>query len=213
MLPIAMFFIILTLTGCPLVSGHMGIEPPTAPAGDWVIVSLRIGHDCGDDTVGTTNFTVVLPKYLDSVTIEQLPDWRVFIRKVNGTQMDKDKYYEHLLGHHGSNESTPEPSAVEDIYYTPSPEDLEPIEYIDAISYLGFLPDDFYRLFNVRISVPDLPGAKLWFKGYQDCHNQGISIAWDMIPTEENPDPAYPAGLVDIVASEEDKDMPGMPGM
>lgn len=192
----------------------MGIEPPTAVAGDRVIVTLRIGHDCGDDTVGTTNFTVVLPKYLESVSIEQMPDWRVFIRKVNGTKMDKDKYYEHLLGHHEANESTPEPSVYEgDLEYSPSPQDLEPIEYIDAVSYLGFLPDDFYRLFNIRISVPDLPGAKLWFKGYQDCHNQGSSIAWDMIPSDRDPEPRYPAGLVEIVASEENEHMPGMPGM
>ncbi len=38
-----------------------------------------------------------------------------------------------------------------------------------------------------------------WIKVYQDCHNQGNSLACAQIPSEENPSPRYPARSVTIV--------------
>lgn len=149
------------------VSAHMGLTPSEAIIGERVIVSLRIGHDCGDDTVGTTNFTVELPPRLASVSVEQKANWRVMIHmKVADPPID--------TGHSIVN------------------------EYISAVTYLGFLPDHFYELFNLRIMMPMTPGKKLWFKGYQDCHNQGTSIAWDVIPNKTNPDPRYPARSITL---------------
>ena len=140
----------------------MGISPTEAAAGERVIVALRIGHDCGDDTIGTTNFTVVLPPRLPSVKVEQTSQWRVMIHK--------EKADPPIDTGHGLVD-----------------------EYVSAITYLGFLPDGFYQLFNLRIKMPKTVGKELWFKGYQDCHNQGTSLAWDTMPTEKNPKPRYPA--------------------
>lgn len=150
------------------VSGHMGLTPSEAIIGERTIVTLRIGHDCGDETVGTTNFTIVLPPRLASVSVEQIANWRVMIhRKVADPPID--------TGH----------SIVE--------------EYISAVTYIGFLPDHFYQLFNLRIQMPLTPGVKLWFKGYQDCHNQGTSIAWETIPNATEPDPRYPARSITLL--------------
>lgn len=160
------FLCILFVLQVRSIDGHMGLEPPFAVAGDRVIVTLRIGHDCGDDTVGTTNFTVILPPRLPSVKVEQMGTWRVFINKMNETV------------------------------------DGEEMEYVKSVTWMGFLPDGFYQLFNIRIKMPDTPGEALWFKGYQDCHNQGDSIAWEMIPSEDNPKPRYPARNITLVSEE-----------
>lgn len=157
-----------------VASAHMGLTPETAVAGERTIVTLRVGHDCGDDTIGTTNFTVKLPPRLPSVSVEQTGQWRTIIHKaVADPPIDS--------GH----------GLVD--------------EYVSAVTYLGFLPDGYYQLFNIRIKIPDTPGEELWFEGYQDCHNQGTSIAWDMKPTEDNPKPRYPARKITIVEPEEEE--------
>lgn len=147
-----------------VTEAHMGLTPTEGAAGERIIVSLRIGHDCGDETIGTTNFTVVLPRRLFSVSVEKLADWRIFM-------------------HHE--------------------ETSKGVPYVRAVTFLGFLPDGFYQLFNLRIQMPDKVGKVLWFKGYQDCHNQGTSIAWDQIPNEKNPLPRYPARSVTVVKNTE----------
>lgn len=152
----------------------MGLEPPIAEAGARTIVTVRIAHDCGDETVGTTNFTVVLPPYMSSVSVEQMPHWRVLIHKASHTVM--------------ADPPIPGMGEVQE-------------EYVHAITYLGFLPDGFYQHFNIRIKMPETPGAVLWFKGYQDCHNQGTSISWDAIPSAEEPSPRYPARNITLVES------------
>lgn len=149
-------------------TAHMGVTPPEAIAGERTIVSLRIGHDCGDDTIGTTNFTVVLPPRMPSVSVEQPANWRVLIHKTAANPP--------IDSGHGLVD-----------------------EYVRAVTYMGFLPDGFYQLFNIRIKMPETPGEVLWFKGYQDCHNQGTSIAWEMMPTEKNPKPRYPARGITLI--------------
>lgn len=171
---------ILVLATLALLStnalAHMGVDPPMAVAGERVIVSVRIGHDCGDETVGTTNFTVVLPPFMPSVSVEQMPHWRTIIHKRTESMVA----------------SPPMPGV-----------DGEEVEYVHSITYLGFLPDSFYQLFNIRIKMPETPGAALWFSGYQDCHNQGTSIAWATIPSAEDPEPRYPARNITLVTAEE----------
>ncbi len=65
------------------VHAHMGVSQSIVEAGSCVEFDLRISHDCGDDTVGTTNFTVELPMDppIFSVKVHQVPIWRVFINK------------------------------------------------------------------------------------------------------------------------------------
>lgn len=157
----------------------MGLDPPEAPAGERTIVSLRIGHDCGDDTVGTTNFTVELPPRLPSVSVELMGNWRTIIHKSTMTAM-----------------SNPPMGTVDEMEE----------EYISSVTYLGFLPDGFYQEFRLRIKFPEEVGQVLWFKGYQDCHNQGTSISWATIPSESDPDPRYPARSVTLVAPEPEEE-------
>lgn len=168
---------IFFLTFVAYAAAHMGLDPPEAVAGARTIVTLRIGHDCGDDTIGTSNFTIELPPGLPSVSVEELPHWRVLIHKTTLTST-----------------SNPPISTV----------DSGVTEYVNSITWLGFLPDGFYQHFNIRIKMPETVGEVLWFKGYQDCHNQGTSIAWVAIPSAEDPAPRYPASSVTIIKEEED---------
>lgn len=161
--------------GCLIVaSAHKGLTPPEAVVGENTIASLRIGHDRGDDTLGTTNFTVELPPRLASVNVEQPSEnWRVMIHKAKADPP--------IDSGHGMVD-----------------------EYVSAVTYLGFLPNGFYQLFNLGIKMPEgTPGDKLWLKGYQDCHNQGTSVAWKMIPNETHPSPRYPARTITLIEANE----------
>lgn len=153
---------------------HMGVTPSEAVVGERTIVSVRIGHDCGDETIGTTNFTVVLPPRMPSVSVEQMGNWRTIIHKAPADPP--------IDTGHGFAD-----------------------EYVSAVTYLGFLPDGFYQMFNLRILMPETVGEELWFKGYQDCHNQGTSIAWATIPSEEDPKPRYPARSVTLIEAPEEE--------
>lgn len=143
---------------------HMGLSPSTAMSGSREELSLRISHDCGDDTIGTTNFTVELPLSppMFSVKAEQSM-WQVLIKKVELNPPVK-------VGSYTFNET------------------------VSHVTWLGFLPDGIYKTFKIRGIVPTVAkNTTVWFKGYQDCHNQGKSIAWATVPSKKNPSPRYPA--------------------
>ncbi len=149
----------------------MGVSPSIVEAGSRVEFDLRISHDCGDDTVGTTNFTVELPMDppIFSVKVHQVPIWRVFINK---QKLDKPV----KMGKYTFDEA------------------------VKSINYIGFLPDGFYMTYKIRGMMPMVTeNTTVWIKGYQDCHNQGKSLAWAELPTEENPNPSRPARSVTIV--------------
>ena len=58
-----------------IAHAHMVLEPRTAEAGSRTDLTFRIAHDCGDDTIGTSNFTIELrqdPPML-GVTVHQVP--------------------------------------------------------------------------------------------------------------------------------------------
>lgn len=156
-------------------SAHMGLTPATAVGGSRTELEFRIGHDCGDDTVGTTNFTVGLPMDppVVSVTVEQTSVWRVMMHKM---MLETPV----VIGTSSYNET------------------------MKSVTYLGFLPDGFHRTFKIRVRFPMVTqNTTFWFKGYQDCHNQGTSLAWASIPSEEDPSPRYPArGVVVTPAME-----------
>ena len=174
---IAMKFIQLATALCflALARAHMGLSPQIAEAGSRVEFDLRISHDCGDDTVGTTNFTIELPTDppILSVKAHQVPIWRTFINKV------------------------PLDPPVKVGKYTFD-------EAVKSINYIGFLPDGFYMTYKIRGMTPMVSeNTTVWFKGYQDCHNQGNSLAWSQIPDAENPSPRYPARSLTIVPKAE----------
>lgn len=142
-----------------LAAGHVKITPAEVYANKSTILQFRVSHDCGDDTIGTTNFTLVMPMKMKYVSVELDTAWKILINK-----------------------------------------DEEDEDYVRSVTFLGFLPDGFYKLFGVRMRIPDLPaGEKLYFDSYQDCHNQGTSLAWDQIADDENPKPRYPAPYVTLV--------------
>ncbi|CAN8076259.1 unnamed protein product [Agarophyton chilense] len=160
----AKLIVVHTVLCSALVFAHVTITPAEIPAGKSSIIQIRVSHDCGDDTIGTTNFTVVMPTKM-RVTVEQDSLWRVFIEK-----------------------------------------DPEDEDYVRSVTYLGFLPDGFYKLFGLRLGVAaELAGQQLYFPSYQDCHNQGTSLAWDGIPTCDGHGCErlrYPAPYVNVTEEE-----------
>lgn len=157
-----------------IASAHMGLSPTMAVGGSRAELTLRISHDCGDDTIGTTNFTIEMPMDppMYSVKVHQVPVERVIINK----------------------RQLPAPVSVGKYNFT---------EVVSSINYLGFLPDGFYMTYKIRGIVPPVSNnTMMWFKGYQDCHNQGTSLAWASIPSEEDPSPRYPARGLEVVPAE-----------
>ncbi len=75
------------------VHAHIGVSPSITEAGSRVDFDLHISYDCGDDTVGTTNFTVELPMDppIFSVNAHQVPIWRVFINKEKLDMLSKSE--------------------------------------------------------------------------------------------------------------------------
>eukprot|EP00171_Calliarthron_tuberculosum_P013722 IDg13722t1 len=147
-----------------VVRAHMGLSPQTATGGSRQELSLRISHDCGDDTVGTTNFTIALPLDPPMLSVKvEMSMWRVMIKKVKLDPPVK-------VGKYTFNET------------------------VGSVTWLGFLPDGFYNTFKIRGIVPDVKkNTTIWFKGYQDCHNQGHQVKWASIPSKSEPKPRYPA--------------------
>lgn len=157
--------LVALVAAAAVAAAHMGISPKTAVAGSREIVSFRIGHDCGDDDVGTMNFTLVIPPRMPGVAVEQVANWKTIITKsVADPPVD--------TGHGLINET------------------------VTSVTYLGFLPDGYYQLFNMRFTLPDTPGVNLTFSGYQECHED--SIAWASIPSEADPEPRRPAVFLEL---------------
>lgn len=70
---------VLLLTG--ITSAHMGVSPTEITPGGRETFAITISHDCGTDTIGTSNFTVAIPKGFVSVTVEDTPGWHTIIHK------------------------------------------------------------------------------------------------------------------------------------
>lgn len=70
---------LLVLAG--VASAHMSVTPAEITPGGRATFALTISHDCGTDTIGTSNFTVAVPKGFVSVTVEDTPGWHTIIHK------------------------------------------------------------------------------------------------------------------------------------
>jgi uncharacterized protein YcnI len=79
-------------------------------------------------------------------------------------------------------------------------------ETVISIEFHGFLPEDFYKTFGVRVQALDTleVGATLYWSGYQECHGEEETIAWATIPSDSDPEPRYPAVPITVVADKGD---------
>lgn len=73
--------LLAVLATATLAAAHMGVSPKTITPGGRATVSVTISHDCGTGTVGTSNFTIVIPDRFVSVKVEQTDGWRVIIHE------------------------------------------------------------------------------------------------------------------------------------
>ena len=153
---------------------HMSISPRTAVSSSRATFRLRISHDCGDATIGTSNFTVAPPEGMLNVRAEQMADWRtVFTRAPLDPPVTR--------GGTSYNET------------------------VIRVTFLGFLPDGLYRTFGISGIMP-LGTGTVYFKGYQDCYGEEHDLAWDMLPSPDNPRPRYPAVGVRLTRQEDGED-------
>lgn len=72
-------FTILLVASC--ASAHMSVTPAEVTPGGRATYAITISHDCGTDTIGTSNFTIAVPKGFVSVTVEDTPGWHTIIHK------------------------------------------------------------------------------------------------------------------------------------
>ena len=60
--------VVAAVAGATPVVGHVTINPKKAPTSGHLLFKIRLPHDCGDKTVGTSNITVTLPPGVVSVS-------------------------------------------------------------------------------------------------------------------------------------------------
>lgn len=59
-------------------TGHVTINPKKANTEGYMVFKMRLPHDCGDATIGTSNLTVTLPDGVVAVKQEQVAGWKAF---------------------------------------------------------------------------------------------------------------------------------------
>jgi uncharacterized protein YcnI len=170
--------IMLVLAFATCAMAHMTVTPAEIKAAGRATFSVAIAHDCGDDTSGTSNFTLVIPDGLYAVTVEQDAMWYTIIDKI------------HLSP----------PVTIGSTTYN---------ETVRSIQFQGFLPDGYYKIYGIKAQAAMLPnGTTLYWKGYQECHGRGKPLAWDQLPTTDNPKPRYPAVPLVVIGDSESPTSP-----
>mmetsp|Transcript_12968 Transcript_12968/g.32052 ORF Transcript_12968/g.32052 Transcript_12968/m.32052 type:complete len:162 (-) Transcript_12968:56-541(-) len=159
----SLLFTSLCAVMCVTAYAHINIYPSELEPG-WAFVKMRVPHDCGDETIGTTNVTFKMPVGVVGTRLEQVEGWRGLYMK--GPTGDPDYPDE-----------------------------------IHTVTYLGFLPDYFYREFGLIIKILDTVerGTILYFPTYQECHGDGEVIAYDEIPTGDGEPLSYAAPSIVVI--------------
>lgn len=156
-------------------TAHMSLSPSEVTPGGRITMGLTISHDCGTDTVGTSNFTIGVPEGMMSIKVEDTPGWHVVINKVTldpPITMGSTTHNETIrsIEFHGF---------LQDDYYKTFGIKAQALDTLEV-------------------------GTELWFSGYQECHGDGTPIAWATIPSEEDANPQRPARAVTVVAEVEE---------
>jgi uncharacterized protein YcnI len=152
---------------------HMVVMPEEISPGGRQTFGVTISHDCGDDTLGTTNFTVEVPRGLLSVKVEDLPGWHVIIHKytvrVSSTSRPRAAavHFAHSL-----NRRAAAYWPTNSVFQLEHPVTLGKTthnESIHAVEFHGFLADDRYKTFGIKAQAPEDAevGTNYYWNGYQ----------------------------------------------
>lgn len=152
---------------------HMGVSPSITTPGGRETYGITISHDCGTDTVGTSNFTIVIPDGFVSVTVEYDTEWHTVI-------------HEKVLD---------PPVVIGSSTYNTSVAAVEFHGFLPDGYYKTFG-------IKARAPSAEV-GTQFWWMGYQECHGDGTDIAWATIPSDEDPNPRRPARATTIVSEDE----------
>lgn len=151
--------------------GHVTINPKKAPTSGHLLFKIRLPHDCGDKTVGTSNITVTLPPGVVSVKQEQVAGW-LAIHKMK----------------------TLDPPIVSgSSTYTETMETATWVGFLPDGMYREFG-------LSVKL-LPQADGTVLYWKAVQDCHGGEAPRVWDQIPTSpcNATRLAHPAPKVELI--------------
>lgn len=157
-----------------VADAHMSVSPSEISPGGRATFGLSISHDCGTDTIGTTNFTIGVAEGLVSIKVEDTQGWHVIIHK-------KDLEPPITMGTHQHNET---------------------IHSVEFHGFLGDDRYKTFGIKAQAIDTLEV-GSKIYWHGYQECHGDGTPIAWATIPSEEDPKPRRPAVPTMIVEAKE----------
>lgn len=168
---VSLLFMVVVIS---VVDAHMSVTPSEISPGGRATFGLSISHDCGDDTLGTTNFTVGVPEGLVSIKVEDTQGWHIIMHKAH---MDPPV----TVGTHEYNET---------------------IHSVEFHGFLA--DDMYKTFGIKAQAIETLKvGSEIYWSGYQECHGDGTPIAWATIPSEEDPDPKRPAVATKIVEEKE----------
>jgi len=133
-------------------AGHVTINPKKAPTSGYLLFKLRLPHDCGDATVGTSNLTVTLPDGVVSVKQEQVAGWMAI---------------------HSKKTLDPPITSGTSTY-------KETMDKATWVGFLPDWMYREFGL-SVKL-LPQKNGTTLYFKASQDCHGGFPPRNWDQIP-------------------------------
>lgn len=156
-------------------AGHVTINPKKAPTEGYLVFKMRLPHDCGDATIGTSNLTVTLPEGVVSVKQEQVAGWKAFhtMRAIDPPIV--------------SGRST----------YNETMHTATWVGFLPDGMYREFG-------LSVRL-LPQKNGTTLYWKSSQDCHGGYPPRNWDEIPMPGNDTRlASPAPAVTLIEGFED---------
>jgi len=163
--------VVAAVTGAAPVVGHVTINPKKAPTSGHLLFKIRLPHDCGDKTVGTSNITVTLPPGVVSVKQEQVAGWLA---------IHKMKTLDPPLVSGGRS-------------YTETMETATWVGFLPDGMYREFG-------LSVKL-LPQADGTVLYWKAVQDCHGGEAPRVWDEIPTSpcNATRLAHPAPKVELI--------------
>lgn len=134
-------------------AGHVTINPKKAATEGYMVFKMRLPHDCGDATIGTSNLTVTLPQGVIAVKQEQVAGWKAVhtMRKIDPPIQSGSRMYS------------------------------ETMDTATWVGFLpDGLYREFGLSLKM---LPQKNGTIMYFKSSQDCHGGFPPRNWDMIPS------------------------------
>lgn len=168
---VAAGFVLLATTMAGPAGAHVTITPPTVEAGEWSVVTLEVGHGCGD--FATTRLEVKVPEQLLTLTPTRSVYWGV-----ETTEIDLE---EPVTDEHGNTFNT----RVDTVVFTAA----------------EVLPSGLRDTVELAFTAPETPGEVLTFPTLQTCEESEQAWVQVPQDDQDPATLDWPAPQVEVVAA------------